>query len=240
MQIAVLSDLHLGRKDKLDQFSRNPGAEQALYDLLFNLETSVDKIVLLGDIFETLRGRTLNVRKELEHILKMYPLITKKILEDDKYILISGNHDAVTTKALNAPDWIRLKDHGTSISFFHGHQFDPFVADFWTQNFETVGVWLGGGLERFGLDITRKGNLSSKLKALADQWKVGKFERLAAAMGEDLKSDLVVTGHSHHPMKVEFDNTLFLNSGTRVAGRQDMIILDTSNQEYEVYKQYQA
>ena len=59
-------------------------------------------------------------------------------------------------------------------------------------------------------------------------------------MGEDLNSDLVVTGHSHHPMKVEFDSTLFLNSGTRVAGRQDMIILDTSNQEYEVYKQYQA
>ena len=240
MQIAVLSDLHLGRKDKLDQFSRNPGAESALYDLLFNLETSVDKIILLGDIFETLRGRTLNVEKELKHILKMYPIITKKILEDDKYILLSGNHDAITTKALNAPDWIRLKDHGTSISFFHGHQLDPFVADFWTQNFEKVGVWLGGWLERFGLDITRRGNLSSKLKALADQWKVGKFERLAAAMGEDLKSDLVVTGHSHHPMKVEFDSTLFLNSGTRVAGRQDMIILDTSNQEYEVYKQYQA
>jgi len=239
MQIAVLSDIHLGRKDKLDQFNRNPGAEEALYNLLANLENSVDKIVLLGDIFETLRGKTLNAKKELREVLKMYPVITKKIIDDDKYILISGNHDAVTSKILNAPDWVRLKDHGTSISFFHGHQLDPFVEGFWTNNFEKIGVWFGGWFERAGFDITKKGNISSKLKALADQWKVGKFERLAAAMGEDLKSDLVITGHSHHPMKVEFDSTLFLNSGTRVAGRQDMIILDTANQQYEVYKQYQ-
>jgi UDP-2,3-diacylglucosamine pyrophosphatase LpxH len=239
MQIAILSDLHLGRKDSLDQFSRNPGAEETLYLLLKNLETSVDKIILLGDIFETLRGRTLNAEKELREVLKMYPIITKKIMDDDRYILISGNHDAVTSKVLQAPDWVRLKDHGTSISFFHGHQLDPFVEGFWTNNFEKIGVWLGGWLERAGIDITKKGNISSKLKALANQWKVGKFERLAAAMGEDLKSDLVVTGHSHHPMKVEFGNTLFLNSGTRVAARQDMIILDTSSQEYEVYKKYQ-
>lgn len=240
MQIAVLSDIHLGRKDKLDQFNRNPGAEEALYSLLANLENSVDKIVLLGDIFETLRGKTLNAKKELREVLKMYPVITKKIIDDDKYILISGNHDVVTSKILNAPDWVRLKDHGTSISFFHGHQLDPFVEGFWTNNFEKIGVWLGGWFERAGLDVTKKGNISSKLKALADQWKVGKFERLAAAMGEDLKSDLVITGHSHHPMKVEFDSTLFLNSGTRVAGRQDMIILDTASQQYEVYKQYQG
>ena len=30
MQIAVLSDLHLGKKNKLDQFARNPGAEERL------------------------------------------------------------------------------------------------------------------------------------------------------------------------------------------------------------------
>ena len=48
MQIAVISDLHLGRKDKLDQFNRNQGAEARLYTLLRYLENHVDKIILLG------------------------------------------------------------------------------------------------------------------------------------------------------------------------------------------------
>ena len=56
MQIAVLSDLHLGRKDKLDQFYRNPGAEGKLENLFEYLESHVDKIILLGAVFETLRG----------------------------------------------------------------------------------------------------------------------------------------------------------------------------------------
>ena len=45
MQIAVISDLHLGRKDKLDQFNRNQGAEAQLYTLLRYLENHVDKII---------------------------------------------------------------------------------------------------------------------------------------------------------------------------------------------------
>ena len=49
MQVAVISDLHLGRKNKLDQFNRNPGAEAQLYQLLKYLENHVDRIVLLGD-----------------------------------------------------------------------------------------------------------------------------------------------------------------------------------------------
>ena len=65
MQIAVLSDLHLGKKNKLDQFYRNPGAERQLYELLNYLENHVDKIVLLGDIFETLRGPWFSPKKEL-------------------------------------------------------------------------------------------------------------------------------------------------------------------------------
>ena len=56
MQIAVLSDLHLGKKNGLDRFSRADDAEPRLVRLLERLERSVDRIVLLGDVFETLRG----------------------------------------------------------------------------------------------------------------------------------------------------------------------------------------
>mgnify|MGYP003643625075 FL=1 len=79
MQVAVLSDLHLGVKDKLDQFYRVEGAEQQLYSLLDYLERTVDKIVLLGDIFETLRAKTFNTEKELVRILKAYPEFASRI-----------------------------------------------------------------------------------------------------------------------------------------------------------------
>jgi len=240
MQIAVISDLHLGRKDKLDQFNRNQGAEARLYTLLRYLENHVDKIILLGDVFETLRSKTLDHESRLRAILKHYPKVSKKILTNQKYVLIQGNHDIVTGKVLKAPEMLKIKDNGTSIAFFHGHQLDPVIGDFWVKNFERTGVWIGGWLERMGIDITRKGNVSSKLKALNSQWKVGKFERAAAAMASEMGADIVVTGHSHHPMKVEFDSALFLNSGTRVAGRQDMVLIDTSAHTYDVYKTFDA
>ena len=240
MQIAVISDLHLGRKDKLDQFYRNQGAEAQLHTLLKYLENNVDKIILLGDIFETLRGRTPNHTAELKMALKHYPRITEKILTDEKYILLQGNHDPARGELLSAPEKLKINDNGTSIAFFHGHQLDPIIADFWTKNFEKFGVWMGGWLERAGLDITRKGNISSKIKAINDQWKAGKFERMAAAMASEMGADIVVTGHSHHPMKIEYSDALFLNSGTRVCGRQDMVLIDTSVHTYDVYKKFDA
>ena len=103
MQIAVISDLHLGRKDKLDQFNRNQGAEAQLYTLLRYLENHVDKIILLGDIFETLRGKTLYQEGEFRSALKHYPKISKKLLTNEKYVLIQGNHDTATGDLLSAP-----------------------------------------------------------------------------------------------------------------------------------------
>ena len=240
MQIAVISDLHLGRKDKLDQFNRNQGAEAQLYTLLRYLENHVDKIILLGDIFETLRGKTLDQESELRSALKHYPKVSKKLLTNEKYVLIQGNHDVATGSLLNAPEMLQVKDNGTNIAFFHGHQLDPVVGDFWTRNFENVGVWLGGWLERMGMDITRKGNIASKIKAINDQWKAGKFEKMAASMASEMGADIVVTGHSHHPMKVEYSDALFQNSGTRVCGRQDMVLIDTTAHTYDVFKQFNA
>ena len=238
MQVAVISDLHLGRKNKLDQFNRNPGAEAQLYQLLKYLENHVDRIVLLGDVFETLRGPTFSKKKELKAILKHYPKFTNKVLYNQKYVLVKGNHDLVTGEVLNAMEFLTIKENNTKIVFFHGHQLDPFVADFWTKNFEKIGVWAGGWLERLGIDITRGGNVRSKSKALQNLWKFGNFETGATLLGKRLGADVIVTGHSHHPMKVEIGDHLFLNSGSRVCGRQDMIILDTDAGDYEVYKKF--
>ena len=165
-------------------------------------------------------------------------MFAEKVLYNEKNVLVKGNHDLVTGEVLNAMEFLTIKENNTKIVFFHGHQLDPYVADFWTRNFEKVGVWGGGWLERLGVDITRGGNIRSRDKALNDKWKFGRFELPATLMGRKMGADVIVTGHSHHPMKVEVGDHLFLNSGSRVCGRQDMIILDTDAGEYEVYKQF--
>ena len=236
MQIAVLSDLHLGVKDKLDQFYRTEGAEEQLYSLLDYLEKTVDKIVLLGDIFETLRAKTFNTEKELVRILKAYPNFSSRILDNPKYELIQGNHDLDTVSLLNARKQITLSDHNDRILLMHGHQLDPLVADFWTRNFEHFGAWFAGWGARAGFDWTRQMNQISKHKSENNMWKPGMFEKLSALVAKQKNCNIVVTGHSHHPMKKEFNGTLFMNSGTRVAGRQDLVIIDTAGKDYDLYK----
>ena len=238
MQIAVLSDIHLGERNKLDQFCRNDGAYERLHELLTYLENHVDKIVLLGDIFETLRGKGYSKEKTLVKILKQYPGITSKIMDNEKYELIAGNHDPVTTNLLNAREMIKIKDGDNSIAFFHGHQLDPLVVNPFEYHFERVFVWLGGWMERMGFDITHRLNLVSKAKSLTNRWHPDMFERAAAELGASMGCNVVVTGHSHHPMKVEYGDTLFLNSGTRVAARQDLVIIDTAMNQYDVHKQF--
>lgn len=240
MQIAVLSDLHLGKKNKLDQFARNPGAEERLYKLLNYLENQVDNIVLLGDIFETMRRGFNSPKKEVKQILASYPEFAKKIQNKNKYTLIYGNHDVVAKDMFQAPAMFKIKDGSTNILFFHGHQVDNLVLDFWGRNFWKPACWVGGWLEKFGIDITKGGNQRSKEKALNDLWPVGAFEKACVAYGKNMNCDIVVTGHSHHPMKVEIWDSLFLNSGARVAGRQDLLIMDTTSHQYEVYKEFNA
>jgi predicted phosphodiesterase len=241
VQIAVLSDMHLGRKDGLDQFARNPGAESRLYNLLNYLEGHVDKIVLLGDIFEVYRSKWFGnwaFERELDAVMHCYPQIALKILCDPQYELVQGNHDFPTKKLLRAREFYEIDADGKKLLFLHGHQFDAQTEDFWARHFEKFGCWAGGWLERMGMDLTAKMNLKSKIKSLNDEWSVSKFERLAAEFGKSRGADIVITGHSHHPMKAEIDGVLFMNSGTRVAGRQDLLLLDTATDSYEVHKKF--
>ena len=63
MKIAVISDLHLGRGDAADLFGHDDAEFLRFLDFL---EGNFERIVLLGDIFETLTcPRPLAQRREL-------------------------------------------------------------------------------------------------------------------------------------------------------------------------------
>lgn len=235
MQIAVLSDLHLGCKDPLDRFSRWIDAEHRFLRMLNHLERHVDRIVLLGDIFETLRGARLGLReqrRQLNMALAAYPEISRRALTDPRYQLVQGNHDAIVTRALGIPDTYRIIADGMKLLFFHGHQLDPVARG--NAPLSRLVVWLGGWIERLGLRVTA---LTDRLQFHQKDGHgiiANAFARAAVALGETEKADLVVTGHTHEAARIEIGSTLYMNSGTCVGGRHELLLLDTQSRKFEV------
>ena len=235
MLIAVLSDLHLGRRDHLDRFGREPHAFERFMRLLTYLEKHVDRIVLLGDVFETLRGKLPGSRRtELIDSLKAYPEIASRIIDDPRYTFLHGNHDHIAGDVLNVPDTYVLEADKKRLVFFHGHQ-----LDFLTRRGAAVSelfVCMGGWLERMGVKVTR---FVDRVRpgVITSMPKVGRFERAAVAFGAEMSADIVITGHTHEAKRVEIGDQLFMNSGTCVSGRRELLILDTTSDVYRVVRE---
>lgn len=235
MQIAVLSDLHLGTKDGLDRFSRMRGAERRFLRLLQHLERHVDRIVLLGDVFETLRGARFGVaeqERQLRAALAAYPQIAARALHHPRYQLVQGNHDAIVTRALGVPDIHRISADGMKLLFFHGHQLDPVARG--DAPLSRMFVWLGGWLERMGVKVTAWSDRLHGQVRDGGPREAGVFERAAVALAEAEQAEVVVTGHTHEAARLELGGTLYMNSGSCVGGRSELLLLDTQSRRFEV------
>src|SRR6267154_2176348 len=76
MKLAVISDLHLGAGDLADGFGHDDG--EFLRFLSF-LENNFERVILLGDIWETLQSRRLgSVREELTLARLAHPEIAQR------------------------------------------------------------------------------------------------------------------------------------------------------------------
>ncbi len=228
MLLAVLSDLHLGAKDPLDRFQRTQAAEAALLARLRGLEAEVDRVIFLGDVFETLRGKapgsSLN---ELKAAMDAYPELSQRLLNDRRYQWVHGNHDHVGRK-LGAADMHQMEADGLRYVFFHGHQVDQLARG--NAPLSRMGVWLGATLERVGIPVTQK---IDHQKGGAHH-SPGAREYASLALGRALGADVVVTGHTHRPMCFEHQGQTYLNSGTWLAGRREFVRIDTQTRKFDV------
>src|SRR6187399_117979 len=89
MKLAVISDLHLGAGDRADGFGHD---DADFIRFLKFLEGNFERVILLGDIWETLQSRRLgSARQELELAQAAHPEIAKRF-ERPKYHYVHGNH----------------------------------------------------------------------------------------------------------------------------------------------------
>lgn len=235
MQIAVISDLHLGSGGAADGFGHD---DHEFLKFLVFLERNFERIVLLGDIWETLAGRWPgDPISEIRGARESHPEIARR-LAGPRYLYVHGNHDLVAGLSDGAPDEHFLRADGQRILFTHGHQNDGLLARrLWISE---LGIWLGGWVRRLGLaalyrllarlDDLRGGISTDGTRCAFQRWAMGLATRRGA--------DIVVTGHTHLAARTEHGARLFLNSGTCSEGRLSFLSMDTRRGEYAVNTAY--
>lgn len=230
MQIAVLSDLHLGRHDALDRNTRGVDDHaRAIADRVARVARSVDRVVLLGDVLETLRPEIpLAYARELRLVLDAHPWFAR-LLDDPKYVYVHGNHDVVAARVLGVPDRFVVEQDGLRVLFFHGHQLDPLAVG--PAPVSRAGVWLGGWFERVGIPFTQVRDRAPSTRPTAGPTL---HDRLAAAVGRARGYDVVVNGHTHMAGSHEVGSVVVCNSGANVRGRGEMLLIDTKSKTFDV------
>jgi predicted phosphodiesterase len=230
MKLAVISDLHLGAGDRADGFGHD---DTDFLRFLKFLESNFERVILLGDIWETLQSRRLgSARQELTLAQAAHPEIAKRF-ERPKYRYVHGNHDMVAG-LLGVPDELQLDVDGVRLLFTHGHQNDDLIQRrLWLSE---LGVWLGGWIRRVGLgafyrlcaklDEARGGLSLDGTRCAFQRWAVGEAARR--------EFDVVVTGHTHRAIRSEHGSRLFLNSGSCSEGQLSFLSIDTSRGAYAV------
>jgi predicted phosphodiesterase len=232
MRIAVISDLHLGRRDTVDHFGHD---DSAFLRFLRFLESNFERIVLLGDIYETLTSRTPHRQgSELAAARAAHPEIVRRFALPP-YHYVHGNHDLVAGTLLGAPEQLMLEADGVRMLFTHGHHHDWVIRK--ARWLSEAAVWAGAWLRRLRMRAMFRAfqALDDRLSgAMLDPSRCT-FQRWALARAQESAADIVVTGHTHLGMRVEHGDRLFLNSGTCSEGQFSYLSLDTHNGQYGLH-----
>ena len=232
MKIAVISDLHLGRRDRADRFGHD---DTSFVRFLRFLEANFERIVLLGDIFETLTSpRPMAQVEELVAVQRAHLEVAKRFA-DPRYTYIHGNHDLVAGRILAAPSDLTIQADGVKLLFTHGHGFDWLVRK--ARWLSEVGVWLGGWLLRAGMAPIFRAfdRLDNQLSGVSADPSECTFQQFAIGAAEKRHADIVVTGHTHVGLRAEHGNRLFLNSGSCSTGKFSYLAIDTKAGQYGVH-----
>jgi predicted phosphodiesterase len=231
VKIAVISDLHLGSGDRTDLFGHD---DHEFLRFLSFLEDNFEKIVLLGDVWETLTSaRYGEPLAELDRARAFHREIAARF-DRPAYAYVHGNHDIVAGRR-GVPEELSICVDGVRVLFTHGHQNDFVIRRLrWMSE---IGVWIGGWIRRFGLQslyrLAARGidGIHARLDGDATR---GSFQRWAIAAARARAADVVVTGHTHVAARDEHGDRLFLNSGSCSNGKFSFVSLDTRAGSYRV------
>ncbi len=231
MRIAVISDLHLGPGDASDSFGHQDAAFERF---LHQLESDFERIVLLGDVWETLTSRRLYDPVEgLRRAREAHPSIARRLTKP-QYVYVHGNHDLIAASVDRAPsEWV-LEADGLRLLFTHGHHHDWLIRRArWLSEWL---VWMGAWARRLGCEaVYRAGYWFDRcLSQPRDGSILDSFQSWALRLANDRAADVVVTGHTHVASSVSHQSRLYLNSGSCSEGHFSYLAVDTRSCDFGV------
>lgn len=234
MRIAALSDLHIGPRGYTDEFHHG---EEAFLEFLSELEATHDRIVLVGDVYQTehdlMFGRK-GAARQLALAMRRMPALAER-LAGPAYVYVHGNHDAVAKHELGAQELVRLTADGFTMVFIHGHQYDPVFRA--SLRLARTATWLTGRMRRVGLrplaawfegrDIAIKHRRFGHAQ--------GPYAKAARELLREHAADLVVMGHTHVPHMHALPEGQVVNTGSCSRGRFMYVSIDTAARSVAIH-----
>ncbi|HWB76569.1 MAG TPA: UDP-2,3-diacylglucosamine diphosphatase [Nannocystaceae bacterium] len=226
VRVAAISDLHIGAPAGRDGFGHAISDFAAWLD---RLERDHDRIVLLGDVFQTDHTIVPGARRRASqlHAARQRAGVLAQRFTDDRYHYVHGNHDAIAKRELATPTELRLAADGVDLLFTHGHQFDPVARG--AQWLADLGTWTTGALRRTPLLALARWLEAHDvaIKHARFGGRDGPYARGAAELGTRAHAQVVIMGHTHAAELHELGDVLYANTGTCSGGRRECVSIDT-------------
>jgi predicted phosphodiesterase len=225
VRIAALSDFHIGAHRHTDGFRHDLDRFARFLD---RLEAEHDKVVLLGDIYQADHALVPTPAAAGRMLARARARVAALTVRFDRppYVHVHGNHDAIASPALGAPERLRLPGRFGAL-FIHGHQFDPVAMR--AQWAADLGTWSTGRLRAMGLRPLAWW-LELRDVAIKDRrfrGPHGPYARAAQALVHEHATPIVVMGHTHCPGITPLAHGVMVNTGTCSGGRTMWVGIDT-------------
>ena len=208
MKIKIISDLHL------TSFNTKKTDEELCN---YIKKDKYDLIILLGDIYDTLKRDTFEpFIKEYNDIKEVYPKFSNLIFYEDNIRYIKGNHDRIVP---HIEDTFDIKFNNYKIHFEHGHEGDEICKNNSCCCGCSCGVFHLGQIEK-------KNKMMADLIYQLEDPNISK-KKLREYANNYKNCNMIVLGHSHLTDFVKFDDErYYINTGTSKDDDMDEIILD--------------
>lgn len=202
MKTLIISDLHLGsdicQAKELEQF-------------LEHIEKRCDRLILNGDVFDSIDFRRL--KKHHWNVLSLLRKVSDKI----EVIWVCGNHDGTADVVshllgITVVDEFEFESGDKKVLVLHGHVFDNFITKrpILTKIAETLYRWLQKIDKSHWL--ARKVKRGSKIYLRNTE----NIRKKSTKYAHEKGCDIVCCGHTHHAFADSSSPIQYFNSGSWV------------------------
>jgi len=209
-RFALVSDLHLGRGRAA---AGGPAADRALIAALEGLAGRVDRVLLVGDLFELHHGLLpLAFASEARVVPRYHPALVD-LLSGPRFVRLVGNHDRALARLLGHHEDLRLDAGGRRLVVLHGHQLDLLHTH--VPRLEATASWAADAIRRAGLPGAWSLALAvaSRVNGMHVPPARAAFTRRLLNWARARGATWVAHGHDHEPLLLTRDGITLVRPG---------------------------